>query len=108
MQMSSKGGNWQFFINTVGSALPGRPIQDITEEILKNLEGDIIPSTPLSPLAKKYTQFKQRMPKNAQRFNFANFETSKSKNSMYHDELLPYRTAIPKGTIHKLRGQKKT
>ena len=26
-------GDWQFFINTVGSALPGRPIQNITDEI---------------------------------------------------------------------------
>ena len=47
------------------------------------------------PLAKKYTEFKQRMPKNARKFNFKNFETD-NPNSMYHNEFLPYRTAIPK------------
>ena len=88
-------GDWQFFINTVGSALPGRPIQNITDEIVKDLNGDVIASVPMIPMVKKYTEFKQRMPKNARKFNFKNFET-KNKNSMYHNEFLPYRTAIPK------------
>ena len=88
-----EGADWQFFINTVGSALPGRPIQNFTDEIIKDLSGDVIASVPMSPMVKKYTEFKQRMPKNAERFNFKNFET---KNSMYHNEFLPYRTAIPK------------
>ena len=88
-------GDWQFFINTVGSALPGRPIQNITDEILNDLSGDVIASVPLDDMAKKYTQFKQRMPKNARKFNFKEFETD-NPNSMYHNEFLPYRTAIPK------------
>ena len=61
----------------------------------KDLSGDVIASVPLDPLAKKYTEFKQRMPKNARKFNFKNFETD-NPNSMYHNEFLPYRTAIPK------------
>ena len=36
-------GDWQFFINTVGSALPGRPIQNITDEIIKGQSMSIIP-----------------------------------------------------------------
>lgn len=91
-----EGGPWQFFINTVGSALPGRPIQKVTDEILRDLKGDVIASVPMTPMVKKYTEYRQRMPKNAERFNFDNFETKNSKQSMYHDELLPYRTVIPK------------
>ena len=35
-------GDWQFFINTVGSALPGSPIQNITDEIIKGQSMSII------------------------------------------------------------------
>ena len=86
-------GDWQFFINTVGSALPGRPMQNITDEILQSLHGDVIASVPMTPMVKRYTEYKQRMPKNADRFNFDRFETN---TSMYHNEFLPYRTAIKK------------
>ena len=84
---------WDFFINTVGTALPGRPIQNIMENIIKDLKGDVIASVPMTPMVKKYTEFRQKMPRNADKFNFDQFETA---NSMYHDELLPYRTTIPK------------
>ena len=91
----NQGQDWDFFINTVGSALPGRPIQELVSTILKDLNGDVIPSVPMTPMVKKYTEFKQKMPRNADRFNFDKFESS-GPNSMYHEELIPYRTSEPK------------
>ena len=91
----NQGQDWDFFINTVGSALPGRPIHELTSSILKDLNGDVIPSVPMTPMVKKYTEFKQKMPRNADRFNFDKFESS-GPNSMYHEELIPYRTSEPK------------
>lgn len=88
-----QGGKWDFFFNTVGTALPGRPIQDITDDIIADLQGDVIASVPMTPMVKKYTEFRQKLPRHADKFNFKTFET---ENSMYHDELLPYRTAVPK------------
>jgi hypothetical protein len=44
-------------------------------------------------MVQKYTEFKQKMPRHADTFKSDTFET---ENTMYHDELLPYRTAIPK------------
>ena len=61
---------WDFFINTVGTALPGRPIQNIMENIIKDLKGDVIASVPMTPMVKKYTEFRQKMPRNAAKFNF--------------------------------------
>ena len=83
------------WFNSLDTNSTGRPIQNITDEIVKDLNGDVIASVPMIPMVKKYTEFKQRMPKNARKFNFKNFET-KNQNSMYHNEFLPYRTAIPK------------
>ena len=69
---------------------------DITEEVFTNLKGDVIPSVPMTPMVKKYTEFRQKLPRNAEKFNFEEFETADNKNNQYHDEWLPYRTSIPK------------
>ncbi len=38
-----KGGkDWKYFINTVGTALPGRPAMEIVDNMLANLDGDVI------------------------------------------------------------------
>lgn len=91
-QLLTQGKEWKFFLNTVGTALPGRPIQDITE-LISHLSGDVIASVPMTEQITKYTQFKQRLPRKAETINFDKFETDKF---MYHDDLLPYRTTIPK------------
>jgi hypothetical protein len=34
-----RGAHWKYFINTVGTALPGRPIQQLLDGIITNLKG---------------------------------------------------------------------
>lgn len=61
-RLYSANSDWKFFLNAIGSALPGRPIQELTE-VFSRLNGDIVASVPLNDQTQEYITHKYLMTK---------------------------------------------
>jgi len=94
-QLVKANADWKFFFNAIGTALPGRPIRDIAE-MLKDLNGDVVTSVPMTDFIKGYISHKYLLPKDAETINFDNHERGKQDGFLYHEEHLPYKTTIRK------------
>ena len=63
-QLYLKNQDWKYFLNAIGSAFPGRPIQEMTRDIFHGLgQRDIVASVPMNEQTFDYITHKYRMTK---------------------------------------------
>lgn len=94
-QLLKANTKWKYFFNSIGTALPGMPIQDIAE-IVSKLEGDVVASVSMTDFIRGYQTHKYLLPKEAEKVNFDSYERGGKDVFLYHEEHLPYKTTIRK------------
>jgi hypothetical protein len=61
-QLLKADAHWKFFFNSIGTAFPGMPVQKIAE-LLKDINGDVIASVPMTDFVKGYQTHQYLLPK---------------------------------------------